>query len=220
MGLVVETRPDHLSHEEVVRIRRLGATKVQIGFQSLSDEVLEVNRRGHDLAATRRAMRLLRGAGFKLHAHWMPNLHGSDPERDVEDFGRIFGDSDFRPDELKIYPTSLIESAELMRFYEAGEWRPYREDELLEVLCACLLEVPEYCRITRVIRDIPGDDIHAGNKVTNFREVVERELSSRGLRSRDIRARESAVSECASKICAWTRSSTRLRSAARSSCSS
>ncbi len=190
VGLVVETRPDHLSEDEVVRIRRLGGTKVQIGYQSLCDEVLEKNRRGHDVAATRRAMRLLRAAGFKLHAHWMPNLHGSDPERDVLDFQKVFADPDFRPDELKIYPTSLIESAELMQVYEAGEWRPYSSAELLHVLCECLLEVPEYCRVTRVIRDIPGDDIHAGNKTTNFREVVERELRRTGRASRDIRARE------------------------------
>lgn len=190
VGLVVETRPDHLSLEEVVRIRRLGATKVQIGFQSLSDEVLAKNHRGHDVAATRRAVALLRAAGFKLHAHWMPNLHGSDPAADVADFARIFDDPDFRPDELKIYPTSLIESAELMAYYESGSWRPYSEAELLELLCECLLAVPEYCRVTRMIRDIPGDDIHAGNRTTNFREVVERELARRGLASRDIRARE------------------------------
>ncbi len=190
VGLVVETRPDHLSASEVVRIRRLGATKVQIGFQSLSDEVLGKNRRGHNVAATRRAVRLLRAAGFKLHAHWMPNLHGSDPQRDVEDFKRLFADPDFRPDELKIYPTSLIESAELMQVYEAGQWRPYTSAELLRVLCACLLQVPEYCRVTRVIRDIPGNDIHTGNKTTNFRQVVERELRRGGRASRDIRARE------------------------------
>ncbi len=190
VGLVVETRPDHLSEGEVARIRRLGGTKVQIGYQSLCDQVLAKNRRGHDVAATRRAMRLLRAAGFKLHAHWMANLYGSDPRSDVEDFQRLFADLDFRPDELKIYPTSLIESAELMRLYDTGQWRPYTEAELLRVLCACLLQVPEYCRVTRMIRDIPGDDIHAGNKTTNFRQVVERELSRRGRASRDIRARE------------------------------
>ncbi len=190
VGLVVETRPDHISEDEVIRIRRLGATKVQIGFQSLSDEVLKLNRRGHDVAATRRAVDLLRQAGFKLHAHWMPNLHGSDPEADVEDFRRLFTDPDFRPDELKIYPCSLIETAELMQRYEDGSWRPYTEDELLAVLTACLVEVPPYCRVTRMIRDIPGDDILAGNKTTNFRQVVEGELARRGLASRDIRARE------------------------------
>ena len=190
VGLVVETRPDHLSLDEVVRIRRLGATKVQIGIQSLDDEVLALNRRGHDVAATRRALRLLRGAGFKLHAHWMPNLHGSNPEADVRDFRRLFEDPAIRPDELKIYPCSLIESAELMQYYERGEWRPYTGEELLEVLETCFLETPPYCRLTRVIRDIPGDDIVTGNKTTNFREVVEQSLAASGRRSRDIRARE------------------------------
>ncbi len=190
VGLSIETRPDHLSEDEILRIRRLGATKVQIGFQSLSDEVLELNKRGHDVAATRRAMKLLRGAGFKIHAHWMPNLYGSSPEADIEDFGRMFDDPDFRPDELKIYPCSLIESAELMRHYEAGEWRPYNHAELLEVLTATMLRTPEYCRLTRVIRDIPGTDIVDGNRLTNFRELAEAELDVRGERSRDIRARE------------------------------
>ncbi|MFQ5349203.1 MAG: elongator complex protein 3 [Thermoanaerobaculia bacterium] len=190
VGLVVETRPDHLTANEVTRLRRLGATKVQIGYQSLSDEVLAANHRGHDVAATRRAMRLLRGAGLKIHAHWMPNLYGSSPERDVEDYGRIFADPDFRPDELKIYPCSLIESAELMRYWGDGRWRPYDHDELLEVLIECLRRTPEYCRLTRVIRDIPGTDIVAGNRRTNFRELAEAQLARRGLAALDIRARE------------------------------
>ncbi len=190
VGLVIETRPDHISPEEVIRVRRLGCTKVQIGFQSLNDRVLELNKRGHDVAATRRAVALLRRAGFKIHAHWMPNLRGSSPAADLEDYRRLFDDPDFRPDELKIYPCSLIESAELMQQYQAGEWRPYRHDELLELLVGCFQRTPEYCRLTRVIRDIPGADIVDGNKVTNFRQLVERELERRGARSLDIRARE------------------------------
>ncbi len=190
VGLVVETRPDHLDAAEVVRIRRLGATKVQIGVQSLDDEVLRKNRRGHDVAATRRAFRLLRQGGFKIHAHWMPNLYGSDPVADIEDFQRLFDDPAFRPDELKIYPCSLIESAELMQYYRDGRWRPYDREELTTVLSECLLRVPAYCRLTRMIRDIPGDDIYAGNRTTNFRELVEREVARRGLASVDIRARE------------------------------
>ncbi|HYO89669.1 MAG TPA: tRNA uridine(34) 5-carboxymethylaminomethyl modification radical SAM/GNAT enzyme Elp3, partial [Candidatus Limnocylindrales bacterium] len=190
VGLVVETRPDHIDEAEVLRIRRLGGTKVQIGFQSLNDAVLRLNRRGHDVAATRRAVKLLRRAGFKIHAHWMPNLYGSSPEADIEDYVRLFGDPDFRPDELKIYPCSLIESAELMQVYEAGHWRPYTSDELLTVLTACFMRTPEYCRLTRVIRDIPGTDIVAGSKETNFRQRVEAELARRGQHSADIRARE------------------------------
>jgi elongator complex protein 3 len=190
VGLVIETRPDHISEEETLRIRRLGCTKVQIGFQSLDDRVLRLNKRGHTVAATRRAVRLLRSAGFKIHAHWMPNLYGSTPENDVDDYQRMFADPDFRPDELKVYPCSLIESAELMRHYEDGSWRPYTQDELLDLLVACFHSTPEYCRLTRVIRDIPGTDIVVGNKVTNFRQLVEGELQRRGLNTGDIRQRE------------------------------
>ena len=193
VGLVIETRPDHISEAEVVRVRRLGCTKVQIGIQSLSDRVLAMNKRGHDVAATRRAIKLLRKAGFKIHAHWMPNLYGSSPADDLDDYEGLFGDRDFKPDELKIYPCSLIESAELMQQYQTGEWQPYRHDELLDLLVGCFERTPEYCRLTRVIRDIPGADIVDGNKVTNFRQLVERELEARGGRSVDIRAREIGV---------------------------
>ena len=190
VGLVIETRPDHLSAAEALRLRRLGCTKVQIGIQSLNDEVLLRNRRGHDVAATRRALRLLRRAGFKIHAHWMPNLYGSGVAADIEDYARLFDEPDYRPDELKIYPCSLIESAELMQRYEEGSWRPYTHDELLQVLTASLRRTPEYCRLTRIVRDIPSTDIVAGNRLTNFRQIAEAELARQGERSRDIRARE------------------------------
>jgi len=197
VGLVVETRPDHISVEEVLRIRRLGCTKVQIGFQSLADPVLARNRRGHDVAATRRAVRLLRLAGFKIHAHWMPNLYGSSPDADITDYERMFSDPDFCPDELKIYPCSLIASAELMQRYADGSWQPYTQEQLVYVLAGCLRRTPEYCRLTRIIRDIPGTDIVAGNQVTNLREVVEAELERSGERSPDIRAREIRLDEVA-----------------------
>ena len=190
VGLVIETRPDHISVDEVIRIRRLGCTKVQIGFQSLSDAILQKNQRGHGVAETQEAVTLLRAAGFKLHAHWMPNLLGATPESDKVDFGRIFDDPALRPDELKIYPCSLIETAELMDYYKKGDWRPYEHEELLSVLISVLSRVPRYCRVTRVIRDISSDDIVAGNKLTNFRQIAENELRARGGRCEDIRARE------------------------------
>ncbi|MCG8591120.1 MAG: tRNA uridine(34) 5-carboxymethylaminomethyl modification radical SAM/GNAT enzyme Elp3 [Proteobacteria bacterium] len=190
VGLVLETRPDAVSEAEVLRLRRLGATKVQLGVQSLSDAVLAANRRGHDVATTRRAVGLLRAAGFKLHVHWMANLLGATPERDLEDFGALFRDPALRPDELKLYPCSLVESAELMGHYERGEWRPYGHDELLAVVTGALRQVPEWCRVTRVIRDISSDDIVVGNKLTNFREIAERRLREDGSACRDIRSRE------------------------------
>lgn len=190
VGLVIETRPDNISPAEIVRIRRLGCTKTQIGFQSLNDDVLTKNKRGHDVAATRRAVKLLRQAGFKIHAHWMANLYGSSVEMDKQDYLTMFSDPDFMPDELKIYPCSLINSAELMQYYKKGLWQPYKYEELLDILTFCLKNTPQYCRLTRVIRDIPSTDIVEGNKLTNFRQIAERELEKAGQRSQDIRARE------------------------------
>jgi elongator complex protein 3 len=190
VGLSLETRPDHVTEKEVRRLRRLGATKIQIGYQSLDDEVLVLNDRGHDVEASRRATKLLRRAGFKIQAHWMANLYGSTPERDLADYERLFSDPHFRPDELKLYPCSLVESATLMTHYQAGRYRPYAEEELLELLVSAMAATPPYCRLSRVIRDIPGEDIHAGSRVTNFRAVAEEEMKRRGIRARDVRARE------------------------------
>jgi elongator complex protein 3 len=190
VGLVLETRPDHVSAEEVLRLRRLGATKIQLGVQTLDDAVLTANRRGHDVAATRRAFRLLRAAGFKIHAHWMANLLGATPSSDLADFARLFEDADFRPDELKLYPCSLIETAELMRFWKSGAWKPYSDDELLSVVAGALAVVPRWCRVTRVIRDFSSDDIVVGNKRTNFRQIAEAEVRRRAGSIREIRSRE------------------------------
>ena len=190
VGLVIETRPDNISRDEVIRIRRLGCTKVQIGVQSLQDQVLKKNHRGHTVAQTRTAFRLLRQMGFKIHAHWMANLYGSSVQLDKEDYSQLFSDLDFKPDELKIYPCSLIKSAELMKYYQAGKWQPYDHDQLLSVLSYVLTNTPSYCRLTRVIRDIPSPDIVVGNKKTNFRQIVEQSLNKQNLKSKDIRARE------------------------------
>ncbi|MBP7927867.1 radical SAM protein, partial [Patescibacteria group bacterium] len=188
IGLVIETRPDEINEEEVIRIRKLGATKVQIGIQSLNDSVLQKNKRGHTSKQTRYAINLLRRAGFKIHAHWMPNLYGSTPTEDMKDFDKLFSDLSIRPDELKVYPCSLIQSAELMRYYEDGLWKPYEESELLSVLVHVFKQTPRYCRLTRVIRDIPGTDIVVGNKKTNFRQLVEEHLVHEDIK--EIRGRE------------------------------
>ncbi len=190
VGLVFETRPDCVTPAEVLRLRRLGATKLQLGIQSLSDGVLARNRRGHDVAATRRAVRLLRAAGFKIHAHWMPNLLGSSPQADVRDFARLFYDPDFRPDELKLYPCLLVESADLAAHCARGEWRAYDDPMLLALLEACMQKTPRYCRLTRVIRDFSRHDVAAGTHTANLRQVAERRLAQRGIALQEIRSRE------------------------------
>jgi elongator complex protein 3 len=190
VGLVVETRPDHVRPEELRWFRYMGVTKVQIGVQSLDDRILALNHRGETLDEIRRAMRLLRLAGFKIHAHWMPNLLGATPESDVADFGRLWHDPALRPDELKIYPCMLLENAELYDHWQRGEYRPYTEEEITEVLIACKLQVPSYVRINRVVRDIPTNNVVAGMKRANLRQVAQRRMAERGQRCRCIRCRE------------------------------
>jgi len=190
VGLVLETRPDEVTPLEAKKLRHLGCTKVQIGLQSLQDEVLQKNKRGHSVAQSAQALAYLRLAGFKLHAHWMPNLYGSDVEADKKDYEKLFADDSFKPDELKIYPCSLLKSAELMQYYEAGKWQPYDHDQLLEVLSFALTHTPPYCRVTRMIRDIPSFAIVAGNKKTNFRQIAQQDLEKKHLKSANIRARE------------------------------
>lgn len=189
VGLVIETRPDWITESEVIKIRKLGATKVQIGIQSLQDGVMLANMRGHGVKETVEAIRLLRLGGFKIHAHWMPNLYGSTVENDIEDYSRLW-EEEIRPDELKIYPTSIIANTELFELYKRGKYKPYTYDELLEVLTKTMPTTPRYCRLTRIVRDIPSNDIMAGNKLTNFRQIAEKEIEAIGGRCQCIRCRE------------------------------
>jgi elongator complex protein 3 len=190
VGLVVETRPDWVTPDEIRHLRKLGVTKVQIGVQSLDDEILTLNKRGHDVAAVRQALGLLRTAGFKLHLHWMPNLYGATPEKDRADFARFFADPAIRPDELKIYPCSLIAGTELYSHWQAGDYQPYTLDELVDLLADVKPTIPPYTRVNRLFRDIPAHHIQAGVKVSNLRQVVQEELARRGQRCGCIRCRE------------------------------
>jgi len=190
VGLVLETRPDEIDDAETRRLRRLGATKIQLGVQSLDDEILRANQRGHDVAATRRAFCALRAAGFKLHGHWMTNLLGATPARDAADYRRLFEDADFRPDELKLYPCLLVESAALAAHHARGEWQAYPDDVLVDLLAGCIAVTPRWCRLTRVVRDFSAHDVAAGTHTANLREVAERALAARGAHVSEIRSRE------------------------------
>jgi len=189
-GLVVETRPDLCDAAEIRRLRRQGVTKVQLGAQSLDDRILRLSRRGHDVEATRRAMTLLRAAGLKQVLHWMPNLLGSDPACDLEDFSRLWSDPALRPDEIKIYPCALLPGTGYYELWERGQYKPYSEEVLRELVASCKSMVPSWCRINRVHRDIPSTRIVEGNRRSNLREDVLRLMAARGLRCRCIRCRE------------------------------
>lgn len=190
VGLVIETRPDWVTPEEVVRLRHEGVTKVQVGAQSLDERILRLNRRGHTLEDTRRAMRLLRLAGFKTVLHWMPNLYGATPESDLADFTQLWRDPALRPDELKIYPTALLEGTDLYGLWQAGEYTPYAEETLIELLMACKATVPPYARINRLMRDIPAAYIVAGTTKSNLRQIVQQRMTTEGQVCRCIRCRE------------------------------
>ena len=189
VGLVFETRPDYITKDEVMRLRRLGATKIQIGIQSLNDKILGLNKRGHRIKETKRAFQLLRLVGFKIHAHIMPNLYGSNLENDIKDFRKLWGKK-YSPDELKIYPTSIIENTELDKLYKENRYRPYSKDDLLEYFVKTLPHTPRFVRLTRIVRDIPSNEIVAGNKATNFRQIANKEIKNLGLKVEDIRSRE------------------------------
>lgn len=189
VGLSLETRPDLITEEETIRMRKLGCTKVQIGVQTLRDEILELNKRGHTVEQTKEAFKLLRLAGFKIQAHWMVNLYGTTPEEDLQDFKQLWT-KDFQPDELKIYPTSIIGNTKLDELYKEGSYIPYSEEELIKLVAELKLEVPEFCRITRVIRDIPAQEIIAGSKKSNLRQIVQEYLHNKGKACQCIRCRE------------------------------
>lgn len=190
VGLVIETRPDTIDAAEVARLRRLGVTKVQLGVQSLDDRLLALNKRGHTVAQTEAAIRLLRLAGFKIAVHWMPNLYGAAPASDLAEFARLWDSRALRPDELKIYPTALLAGTELHQLWQQGDYTPYPEPTLIELVADCKALVPPYCRVNRVMRDIPAGNIVEGSKRSNLRQLVQRHMALQGRQCRCIRCSE------------------------------
>ena len=199
VGLVIETRPDEITPAELAWLRFLGVTKIQMGAQSLDDRILKLNKRGHTAYETLRASALLRAAGFKIVLHWMPNLLGATLQSDQEDFMRLWQPagpvSGFCPDEIKIYPCQLLENAELYQVWQHGGYHPYTEQELIGLIADLKPSIPRYCRVNRIIRDIPSTHVVAGNRRTSLRMDVAEELARRGkrcecLRCREVRGRE------------------------------
>lgn len=195
VGLVVETRPDTITSESLTLLRRFGCTKVQIGIQSLDPAILHANNRNMDVQKIREAFDLLRIFGFKIHTHFMVNLHGATPEDDKRDYARFVTEKSYLPDEVKLYPCSLVNGTKLCDHYAAGTWRPYTEEELLDILSTDTLITPPYTRISRMIRDISAQDIVVGNKKSNLRQLVENRIEQAGSAIAEIRYREISTSE-------------------------
>jgi elongator complex protein 3 len=190
VGITFETRPDWTKEEHVDEFLRLGGTKVELGVQSVYDFVLSRMQRGHGVAETVRANRVLRDSAFKVGFHMMPHLPGADSELDLRGFKKLFEDPRFRPDYLKIYPTLVTEGTPLHRMWEAGEYNALSDNEAAELVADIKAILPKWVRLQRVQRDIPAHQIFAGVKKSNLRQLAEEKLREKGGRCRCIRCRE------------------------------
>ena len=192
VGLVIETRPDTITPDNLRVFRQLGCTKIQIGIQSTRQKILDANQRQMSVAQIKRAFSLIRLYGFKIHSHLMVNLLGATPEADKQDFKTFVTDPGFLPDEIKLYPCALVSGTQLVQKYREGAWQPYAKDELVDVLVQDVLATPSYVRISRMIRDISATDILVGNKHTNLRQMVEQKLATEDVANhvQEIRFRE------------------------------
>ena len=197
VGLVVETRPDAVTPKRLAMLRRLGCTKLQMGIQSLDERILAANHRGIGIDRMQQAFELARIFGFKTHAHFMTNLLGATPESDAADYRRMVEHPAFKPDEIKLYPCALVDGTGLVAHWRDGSWRPYTEQELVNLLAEDVLVTPPFTRISRMIRDISAHDIMTGNKKVNLRQLVDLELAKRAQPVQEIRSREIAFGAAA-----------------------
>ncbi|MGM0439035.1 MAG: elongator complex protein 3 [Patescibacteria group bacterium] len=189
--LSIETRPDYIDKEEIKHLRKLGITMVEIGVQSVYEDVLKKNKRGHGVKETVEATKKLKDAGFKVCYQVMPDLPGSTFERDLEMFKILFQDQRFKPDFLKVYPCMVLKEAPLYDLYKSGDYAPYNEEELIKLLSKIKKEIiPYWVRIQRVIRDIPAQSVVAGGGSSNLREKLSKKAKREGWRCNCIRCRE------------------------------
>ena len=191
VGLSVETRPDFITISEIKQLRKLGVTMVELGVQSIYDDVLRLNLRGHGVIETILATKLLKDAGFKVLYQMMPNLPGSDLKKDKEMFEELFSNPDFQPDLLKIYPCALLKEAPLYKLWKAGKYKPYTDNQLIDFIKSIKKKIPYYVRIQRITRDIPSQRILVGGaKISNLRQILAEKIKKENWRCHCIRCRE------------------------------
>lgn len=195
IGITFETKPDWCEHEQIDRMLRLGGTKVEVGVQTTYDEINRDMHRGHGVRASKNANKWLRDSGFKVGYHMMPGQPGMTQEMNINDFKRIFNDSDWKPDYLKIYPTLVVKGTRVYDMWKRGEFDPLDNDEAIELISEVMSMIPKYVRLTRVQRDIPADNIEAGVWKSNLRQLAQQRLEEKGLSCDDIRGREVGLSQ-------------------------
>lgn len=190
IGLTIETRPDWLRLQQIDHALHFGTTRVELGIQSVYDDILNRMERGHTVSDSIAATRLAKNAGLKVGYHIMPGLPGSTEKRDLSAFRTLFRNANFQPDLIKIYPTLIVEGTSLYDLWKRGEYEPL-STERAAVLIARMKEcIPEWVRIQRIQRDIPVQKISAGITKSNLRQLIEKEMKHHGTSCRCIRCRE------------------------------
>ncbi|MDD5639496.1 MAG: tRNA uridine(34) 5-carboxymethylaminomethyl modification radical SAM/GNAT enzyme Elp3 [Candidatus Pacebacteria bacterium] len=201
VGMSFETRPDFITLAEAEEMKKLGATKIEIGAQSIDDKILAFNKRGHNIKQTIIATKILKDMGFKVAYQMMLNLPLSNPKKDIFAFEELFKNKDFQPDYLKIYPCALVKEAPLYEFYKKGKYKPYDKKTLVETIKSIKKILPRYTRVERIIRDIPAPSIiEGGAKISNLRQVIEEEMKKEKWQCNCIRCREAKNIENKEKI--------------------
>ena len=195
IGLTIETRPDYCTEPYVDMMLNYGATRVEIGIQTVLDDVYKKVNRGHTTQDSIDAIRIAKDAGLKINAHMMPNLPGSNYSKDLEMFDVLFSSPDYRPDMLKIYPCVVIKGTTLYDWWKEGEFTPYSLDELIELISNVKQKIPSYVRIQRIMRDIPAFLIEAGCKKSNLRQLIHKRLDELNSKCNCIRCREYGIAK-------------------------
>jgi len=190
VGLTFETRPDYCDEKIIKRLLNYGGTRVEIGVQTIYDDVFKTIKRGHSVKEVIEATKKLKDSGFKVLYHMMIGLPGSDPKRDLEAFREIFSNPDFCPDMIKIYPCLVTKYTKLEKMYYSGKYTVYDNQTLIKLIADIKELVPKWIRIMRIQRDIPATKIVAGSKISNLRELVLRELERRGTKCNCIKCCE------------------------------
>ncbi|HEX7274250.1 MAG TPA: tRNA uridine(34) 5-carboxymethylaminomethyl modification radical SAM/GNAT enzyme Elp3 [Nitrososphaeraceae archaeon] len=193
VGFTVETKPDYCKKAHVDLMLELGITRVEIGVQTLQESVYRNINRGHSIDDVYDSFQVAKDSGYKIVAHMMPGLPGSTPEKDLEDFRKLFEDQRLKPDMLKIYPTLLLRDTGLAKLHEKGLYNPYPDDVLTDLLLEMKKSVPSWVRIMRIQREIESENIVNGNNSSNIRQILQQKLREKGLECNCIRCREVGI---------------------------
>jgi elongator complex protein 3 len=194
IGITIETRPDYCKEKHVDRMLNYGTTRVELGIQTVYDDIYDLVKRGHSSLDSIEAIRITKDAGLKINAHIMPNLPGSTYSKDIEVFNTLYSDPSYRPDMLKIYPCLVIKGTDLYEWWKNGKFEPYTTEELVGLIADVKQNLPSYVRIQRIMRDIPATLIQAGSKNSNLRQLVHERLIKSGEKCNCIRCREYGIS--------------------------